>query len=35
MNYQVIKFRFKDVDQDFPDEESCLEWLKTSYTPKA
>ena len=34
MNYQMIKFRFKNVDQDFPDEEACLEWLKNKLYPK-
>ena len=33
MNYQVIQFRFKNVDQDFPDEEACLEWLKNKFYP--
>jgi predicted DNA-binding transcriptional regulator YafY len=34
MNYQVIQFRFKNIDQDFPDEEACLEWLKNKLYPK-
>ena len=34
MNYQVIQFRFKNIDQDFPDEEACLEWLKNKLYPQ-
>jgi predicted DNA-binding transcriptional regulator YafY/predicted RNA-binding Zn-ribbon protein involved in translation (DUF1610 family) len=34
MNYQMIQFRFKDIEQDFPTEESCLEWLKNKLYPK-
>jgi hypothetical protein len=34
MNYQVTQFRFKDIEQDFPTEESCLEWLKNKLYPK-
>ena len=34
MNYKEIQFRFKDIEQDFPNEESCLEWLKNKLYPK-
>ena len=34
MNYNVIQFRFKDIEHDFPNEESCLEWLKNKLYPK-
>ena len=34
MNYTAIQFRFKDCDQAFPDEDSCLEWLKNKLYPK-
>jgi predicted DNA-binding transcriptional regulator YafY len=29
-----MQFRFKDIEQDFPSEESCLEWLKNKLYPK-
>jgi predicted DNA-binding transcriptional regulator YafY/transcription elongation factor Elf1 len=34
MDYKAVQFRFKDIEQDFPDEESCLEWLKNKLYPK-
>ena len=34
MNYPAVQFSFKDTDQDFPNEESCLEWLKNQLYPK-
>ena len=34
MNYNMIQFRFKDIEQDFPNEESCIEWLKNKLYPK-
>ncbi len=34
MNYETIQFRFADIEQDFPDESSCLEWLKNKLYPK-
>jgi predicted RNA-binding Zn-ribbon protein involved in translation (DUF1610 family) len=34
MNYPAIQFRFKNIDQDFPDEEACLEWLKNKLYPE-
>ena len=29
-----MQFGFKDIEQDFPNEESCLEWLKNELYPK-
>ena len=34
MNYKGIQFRLKYIEQDFPDEESCIEWLKNTLYPK-
>ena len=34
MNYKTMQFRFAGIEQDFPDEESCLEWLKNKLYPE-
>ena len=34
MNYKVIQFRSNDNEQNFPNEDTCLEWLKNKLYPK-
>jgi predicted DNA-binding transcriptional regulator YafY len=34
MYNKMIVFKFKDIDQEFPDEKSCLEWLKNKRYPE-
>jgi predicted DNA-binding transcriptional regulator YafY len=33
VNNKFLEFRFKDIDRSFPDEDSCIEWIKNQIYP--